>query len=63
MVKKCLNHAILIVHENIHAIYKRCAQASLDGSGVAKRYQVHLSHKTEQFLKTDINTCENIRLI
>ena len=37
-------------------------QANLDGRGVAKRYQVHLWHKTWQNL-TDIDTCENIRLI
>ena len=53
---------MLIVHENAHEIYKHCVQASLDDWDVAKKYQVHLWHKTWQNL-TDIDTCENIRLI
>ena len=53
---------MLIVHENTHEIYKQHVQASLDDWDVAKKYQVHLSHKTWQNL-TDIDTCENIRLI
>ena len=56
------NHAILIVHESTHKIYKRCVRVSLDGLGVAKKYQVHLYLKTKQNL-TDIDTYENIRLI
>ena len=62
MVKECLNHAILIVHENIHETYKHLVQVNLDGAGVAKRYQVHLQHQTGKNL-TDINKCENIHLI
>ena len=62
MVKKCLNHVILIVYENTHETYKYCVQASLDGWDVAKKYQVHLSHKTWQNL-ADTDTFENIRLI
>ena len=30
MVKKCLFHAILIVYENTHEIYKQSVQASFD---------------------------------
>ena len=62
MVKECPNHAILIVYENTHEIYKHCLQVDLDGRGVAKRYQVHLWHKKCQNL-TDIDTCENISSI
>ena len=62
MVKKCVIHAILMVLENTYEIYKQHVQAGLDDWGIAKKYEVHLSHKTWQNL-TDINTCENIRLI
>ena len=62
MAKKCLIHVILFVHENTHEIYKQRGQASLDGWDVAKKYQVHLWHKTLQNL-TDTDTSENIRLI
>ena len=51
-----------MVHENTHEIYKQGIQASLDNRGVAKKYQVQLSHKRWQNL-TDNDTCENIRLI
>ena len=53
---------ILILYENTHEIYEKSVQASLDDWDVAKKYQVHLSHKTWQNL-TDIDTFENIRLI
>ena len=59
---KCLNHAILIVHENKQEIYKHYVQVSLDGYGVAKRYQMHLWRNTWQNLTT-ISTCQNIRLM
>ena len=62
MVKKCLFYAILIVYENTHEIYKHCLQVDLDGWGVAKRYQVHLWHKTGKNL-TDTDRFENIHLI
>ena len=62
MVRKCLIHAILIVYENTREIYKQNVQVDLDGCGVAKGHQVHLSHKTWQNL-TDFDTCENICLI
>ena len=62
MVKKCIIHAILIIYENTHEIYKQPIQASLNDLGVAKKYEVHLSHKTWQNL-TDIDTCEDISLI
>ena len=62
MVKKCPNHAILIVHEDTHEIYKQRVQASLDGSSVVKKCQVPLWYETWQTL-TDIDTCKNIRLI
>ena len=51
-----------MVYENTYEIYKQIVQASLDNWDAAKRYQVHLWHKTWQNL-TDIDTCENIRLI
>ena len=56
MVKKCLIHAILIVYENTHEIYKHCVEVDLDGGGVAKNYQVHLWHKNTA-------KCDHIRLI
>ena len=48
--------------QTMHEIYKPCVQVRLDGWGVAKKYQVHLWHKTWQDL-TDTDTCENTRLI
>ena len=62
MVKKCLIHAILILHEITNEIYKHCVQASLNGSDITKKLQVHSWHKTWQNL-TDTDTCEDIRLI
>ena len=62
MVNKCLIHAILIVYENTHEIYKQSVQASLGGWDVAKKYQVHLQQQTEKNL-TDINAGQNIHLI
>ena len=62
MVRKCLIHSTLIVYENTHEIYQHWVQADLDDWDVAKKYQVHLLHKTWQNL-TDIDTRENIRLI
>ena len=62
MVKKCVIHAVLILHDNTHEIYKQRVQASLNDLGVAKKYKVHLSHKTWQNL-TDTDTCKNILLI
>ena len=62
MVKKCPIYVVLIVHENTHEFYQQRVQASLDGWGVAKKYQVHLWHKTWQKF-TDTDTSENIRLI
>ena len=62
MAKKRPSHAILILNENTHEVYKHCVQVTLDGSGVAKKYQVYLRHKPWQNL-TEIDTCENIRLI
>ena len=62
MAKKYLIHAILIVYENTCEIYKQRVLASLNGLDVAKKNQVHLSHKTGKNL-TDTNSCENIRLI
>ena len=61
-MKEYLIHAISIVHETTHEIYKQRVQAGLDGLDVAKKYQAHLWHKTRQNL-TGIDTCENIRLI
>ena len=62
MASKCLIHAVLIVHENTHEIYKQRVQANLDGLDVAKKYKAHPSHKTKQNL-TNTDTCENNRLI
>ena len=42
--------------------HKQCVQAGFDDWGVAKGYQGHLWHKTWHN-STDINICENIRLI
>ena len=42
MVRECLDHEVLIVYENIDETYRQHVQVNLDGSGAAKRHQVHL---------------------